>query len=87
MVEVGDGNGADADFGPEFGDGADQSSALGAESESVADIFDICAGDEVSGGKQKRSSDAETGVGRVGASGDGDGGGDELGGLFGVGLG
>ena len=65
FVQVGDGDGFDADVGSELGDGSDQSGTLGADGEAVADIFHICAGDGFAIGEAESCTDAEVGVGSV----------------------
>ena len=65
-VEVGDGDGGDADVGTELGDGADEGGSLGADGEAVADVFDVGAGDDFAGGKAEGCADAKVGIGRVG---------------------
>ena len=74
LVEVDDGHGGDPDGWAVEGDCLDQRGALGAEGEAVADVFDVCAGDDFAGGQKERGADAEAGVGRVGVGGDGGGG-------------
>ena len=51
VVEFGDGDGGDADSGTELGDSANEGGSLGAEGESVADVFDVGAGDDFAGGE------------------------------------
>lgn len=66
MVEVCDGDGGDADRRAELRDGADESGTLGADGESIADIFNVCSGNDFASGEAEGCSDAEAGVGRVG---------------------
>ncbi len=81
LVEVGNGDGLDANLRTTLGDGTDQRGSLGAESKSVAGIFDICSGDDLTRHEQKRRADAEAGVRRIGVNGCGDCGGEQMSGI------
>ena len=78
-VEVGDGDGGDADIGAELGDSANEGGSFGADGEAVADVFDVCASDDFSGGETQGRADAEAGVGRIGVERSLLGAGEELG--------
>ena len=73
VVEVGDGDGADAHLGAAEADGGGDGGLLGADGEPVGGVFDVAAGDDSPVRKQDSSTDAEVAVGRVGVVGDGDG--------------
>ena len=66
VVEVGDGDGCDANAGSELGDCRDKRGTLGADSQAVAHVLDVCAGDYGAVGEAEGRADAEVGVGRVG---------------------
>ena len=66
MVEIGDGDGVNAEVGAELGDGADQGGALGADGEAVADVFDVGCGDDSAVVELEGRADFEAGVGRIG---------------------
>ena len=50
VVEVGDGDGADADLGAVEADGGGDGGLFGADGEAVGGIFDVAAGDDVAVG-------------------------------------
>ncbi len=79
VVEVGDGDGGDADLWSELGDGANEGGSLGADSEAVADVFDVGAGNDFAGFEAQGCADAEAGVGRIGVERSLFGAGEELG--------
>jgi len=64
-VEVGDGDGEQADARTVFDDGAGDGGLLGAAGEAVAAVFDVAAGDDGAICKQESGADAEPGVRRV----------------------
>jgi len=64
-VEVGDGDGADADRGAVLGDGGGDGVLLGAGGEAVGGVLDIRAGNDGTVRKQDSGADAEVAVGRV----------------------
>jgi hypothetical protein len=51
VVQIGDGDGLDANLGSELGDGADQSGTLGADRQSVAHVLDVRSGDDFAVGR------------------------------------
>ena len=71
VVEVGDGDGADADVGAVLADGRDDGRLLGAGGEAVGGVLDVAAGDDgVFGGvEEDRCADTEAAVGGVGVFG------------------
>ena len=66
VVQVGDGDGLDTNFRAEAGDSSDQGGPLGANREPVADVFNICAGDDLAIGELEGGADAKVGIRRVG---------------------
>ena len=66
VVEVGDGDGADADFGAVEADGGGDGGLFGADGEAVGGVFDVAAGDDVAVGEKECRADAEVAVGGVG---------------------
>jgi hypothetical protein len=70
-VEVGDGNGADAEAGTVEADGSGDGGLFGADSQAIGGVFDVTAGDDVIGGviEQEGCADAEAAVGGVGVVG------------------
>ncbi len=79
VVEVGDGDGSDADVGAELRDGAGDGGLLGAAGEAVGAVFYVAAGDGLTCLEQQRGAYAEVAVGRVGVLGGEGGLGDEFG--------
>ncbi len=73
VVEVGDGDGADADFGAMESHGGGDGVLFGADSETVGGVFHVAASDDVAAGEQDGSADAEAAVRGVGVVGHGDG--------------
>jgi hypothetical protein len=73
VVEVGDGDGADADFGAVKADGCGDGGLFGADGEAVGGVFYVAAGDDGTVDEQDGSADSEVAVGSVGIVGDGDG--------------
>ncbi len=73
VVEVGDCDGADANFRTVEGDGGGDGGLFGADGEAVRGVFDVATGDDRTVGEQDRGTDAEVAVGRVGVMGNGDG--------------
>jgi hypothetical protein len=73
IVEIGDGDGAEADLRAVVGDGARDGGLLGAAGEAEGGVFDVAAGDGFAGFEQEGCADAEVRVGRVGVRGDGGG--------------
>ncbi len=71
VVEVGDDDGADADFGAELGDGRGDGGLLGAAGEAVRGVFDVAAGDDFSRFEEDGGAYEEMAVGGVGAVGGG----------------
>ena len=65
-VEIGDGDGFDADAGSELGNGGDQSRALGADGQAVAHVLYIGSGDNGTVTEAERRADAEAGVRGIG---------------------
>lgn len=70
VVEIGDGDGLDADRRAVEADGGGDGGLFGAGGEAEAGVFHVGAGDDVRGaifadGDQQRSADAEVAVGRV----------------------
>jgi len=65
-VEVGDGNGAEADGGSMLGDGSRNGSLLGTKGEAIRTVFDVAAGDDGSAFEEDGGTDAEVRVGGVG---------------------
>jgi hypothetical protein len=72
-VEVGDGDGTDADFGAAEGDGGGDGGLLGTAGEAVGGVFDVAAGDDSTVCEQEGGADAEVAVGCVGVMRDGGG--------------
>jgi hypothetical protein len=72
-VEVGDGDGADADGGAVETDGGGDGGLLGAGGETVGGVFYVAAGDDGAVRKQDSGAYAEVAVGGVGMVGDGGG--------------
>lgn len=70
-VEVGDGDGADAEDGTVEADGGGDGGLFGADGEAVGGVFDVAAGDDGVGGvvEQEGCADAEAAVGGVGVVG------------------
>ena len=66
VVEVGNGDGADADGGAVLADGGDDGGLLGAGGEAVGGVLDVAAGDDSTVRKQDSGTDAEVAVGCVG---------------------
>jgi hypothetical protein len=73
VVQVGDGDGADADLGTEQADGGGDGGLFRADGEPVGGVFDVAAGDDSTVRKQDSRADAEVAVGCIGVVGDGDG--------------
>jgi hypothetical protein len=73
VVEVGDGDGADADVGAVEADGGGDGGLLGADGEAVRGVFDVAAGDDVAVGEEECGADAEVAVRGIGVMSDGDG--------------
>jgi hypothetical protein len=73
VVEVGDGDSADADFGAVEADGGGDGGLLGTDGEAVGGVLDVAAGDDVAVGEEECGADAEVAVGGVGVMSDGDG--------------
>ncbi len=73
VVEVGYGDGADADAGAVEGDGGGDGGLLGAGGEAVGGVFDVAAGYDGTVREEEGGADAEVAVGGVGVVGHGDG--------------
>jgi len=73
VVEVGDGDGADADFGAAEGDGRGDGGLFSTAGEPVGGVFDVAAGDDSTVCQQEGGADAEVTVGGVGVVCYGDG--------------
>ena len=73
VVEVGDGDGTDADFRAVEADRGGDGGLFGADGETVGGVFYVAASDDSTVGEQDGSADAEVAVGGVGVMGDGDG--------------
>jgi len=81
VVEVGDGDGEDADLWAVAGYGGGHGGLLGAGGEAEGGVFNVAAGDDggVFSGEEEGCSYAEVAVGGVGVGGDGYGGFEEAG--------
>ena len=66
LVEIGDGDGFDADIRAEAGDGGDQRGPLRANRQPVADVLHVGSGDDFATGELEGSADAEMRIGRIG---------------------
>jgi hypothetical protein len=64
-IEIGDGDGLDANVGSELGNGPHQSGTLGANGQSVAHILHIRPGNDFAVRQLQRRADAKAGVGCV----------------------
>ena len=84
VVEVGDGDGSDADLGAVEGDGSGDGVLFRADCEPVGGVFYVAAGDDLAVGEQDCGADTEVAVGSVGVVGGGDGLALEVGGQGGV---
>lgn len=73
VVEVGDGDGLDAEVGAVQGDGGGDGVLLGAGGEAEGGVFDIAAGDDVAVTGEECRADEEVAVGGVGVLGCGKG--------------
>jgi hypothetical protein len=75
VVEVGNGDGADADVGAVEADGGGDGGLLGTDGEPVGGVFDVASGDDGVGlvVEQERGADAEVAVRSVGVVSDVDG--------------
>jgi hypothetical protein len=72
VVEIGDGDGADANPGAVEADGGRDGGLFGADGEAVGGVFDVAAGDDVAVGQKECGADAEVAVRGVGVMRDGD---------------
>ena len=63
MVEVGDGDGLEADAGTVLGDGACDGALLRTAGEAIRAVFYVAAGDDFAVRKQERGADAEVAIG------------------------
>ena len=73
VVEIGYGDGADADCGAVEADGGGDGRLLGAGGEAVGGVFDVAAGDDDAVVEEDGGSDAEVAVRGVGVVRDGSG--------------
>jgi hypothetical protein len=73
LVEVGDGDGADADLGAMESHGGGDGVLLGADGETVGGVLYVASGDDVAAGEKDGSADAEVAVRGVGIVCRGDG--------------
>ena len=71
VVEVNDGDGADANFWAVKADGGGDSGLLRAYGEPVGGVFHVAAGDDSTVGEQDGGADAEVAIGGIGVVGDG----------------
>jgi len=66
-IEIGDHDGAEADFGAELGDSGGDGGLFSAGGEAVGGVLDVAAGDDLAGFEQDGGADVEVAVGGVGA--------------------
>jgi len=66
VIQIGDGDGSDANFGAVEADGGGYRCLFGADGEAVGGVFNVAAGDNVSVGEKYGGADAEAAVRGVG---------------------